>query len=214
MCCSSDLFLKRPDAKTSVVYLNMHLKKIIVFITAAVVLTASAYYFYTSREPEKIKLSTLTEPPAINVVNIDSLRFDKLIPSAVGYVNDFGYYFTTAQDDTLSQIIQQHQKATTNQITIVTFNTLAIEPQDFDAFTKALANKWGVGQKGKNNGVTIAICKDLRKIRIQNGDGVTAKLTDAATKGIIDKVIFPEFIKGDYYNGIKKGLLQITEVLR
>jgi uncharacterized protein len=71
-----------------------------------------------------------------------------------------------------------------------------------------------VGQKEKNNGVTIALCKELRKIRIQNGDGITPKLSDAATKVIIDKIIFPEFIKGDYYNGIKKGLLEITKVLQ
>jgi uncharacterized protein len=148
------------------------------------------------------------------VINPDSLRFDKLIPSAVGYVNDFGFYFTKAQADTLSQIIQQHQKATSNQIAIVTFNSLAIEAQDFDAFTKALANKWGVGQKEKNNGVTIALCKALRKIRIQNGDGITVKLTDANTKTIIDNVIFPEFVNGDYYNGIKKGLLEIIKVLQ
>jgi uncharacterized protein len=192
----------------------MHLKKTILLITVTAVLGGAAYYFYTNREPEKIKLSTLTEPAAAAVVNIDSLRFDKLVPSAVGYVNDFGYYFTAQQADTLSQIIQQHQKATTNQIAIVTFNTLAIEPQDFDAFTKALANKWGVGQKEKNNGVTIVLCKELRKIRIQNGDGITPKLSDAATKVIIDKIIFPEFIKGDYYNGIKKGLLEITKVLQ
>ena len=192
----------------------MHLKKTILFITVAVVLGGAGYYFYSNREPEKIKLSTLTEPPAINVVNIDSLRFDKLIPSAVGYVNDFGYYFTATQADTLSQIIQQHQKATSNQIAIVTFNSLPIAPQDFDAFTKALANKWGVGLKEKNNGVTIALCKELRKIRIQNGDGITPKLSDAVTKDIIDKIIFPEFSKGDYYNGIKKGLLEIIKVLQ
>lgn len=209
-----DLFLNLYGTETSFVYLNMQSKKIIVLITAAIALAAVTYYFYTNREPEKIKLSTLTETPAARVANVDSLRFDKLIPSATGYVSDFGYYFTAAQADTLSQIIQQHQKATTNQIAIVTFNTLAIEPQDFDAFTKALANKWGVGQKEKNNGVTIALCKALRKIRIQNGDGITAKLSDASTKAIIDKVIFPEFINGDYYNGIKKGLLAIIAQLQ
>lgn len=213
MYCGYDLFLKWPLAKTSLVYLNMHLKKIILFFTAAAVLSSAGYYFYTNREPEKIKLATLTEQPAA-VINLDSLRFDKLVPSAVGYVNDFGYYFTKAQADTLSQIIQQHQKATGNQIAIVTFTSLPIDAQDFDAFTKALANKWGVAQKEKNNGVTIALCKELRKIRIQNGDGITVKLSDANTKAIIDNVIFPEFIKGDYYNGIKKGLLQIIQVLR
>lgn len=199
--------------KNFFVYLNMHLKKIVLLITVAGVLGAAGYYFYSNREPEKIKLATLTEAAA-PVINTDSLRFDKLIPSAVGYVNDFGYYFTAAQVDTLSQIIQQHQKATTNQIAIVTFNSLAIEPQDFDAFTKALANKWGVGQKEKNNGITIAICKELRKIRIQNGDGITLKLSDAGTKAIIDNVIFPEFIKGDYYTGIKKGLLEIIKTIQ
>jgi len=184
-------------------------------IGIGLLLAGGAYYLYINQQPEKVRLSTLTEAAATSsVVNVDSLRFDKLIPSAVGLVNDFGYYFTAQQADTLSQIILQNEKKTSNQIAIVTFNSLPIDAQDFDAFTKVLANKWGVGQKDKNNGVTIALCKALRKIRIQNGYGISNKLTDANTKIIIDQVIFPEFIKGDYYIGIKKGLLKIIEVLQ
>jgi uncharacterized protein len=182
-------------------------KKIIVFIiAAALALAAGGYYVFTKTKTATDKNSTAAAAP---VVKKDSSVFDPLIPAAIGYVNDFGYYFTPKQSDTLTSIIQQFEKATTDQIAIVTFNTLPVTNENFDAFTKALFNKWGVGVKGKNNGIVIAICKSMRKIRIQNGDGITPKLSDETTKAIIDEVIIPEFKKGDYYAGVKKGLLTI-----
>lgn len=189
-------------------------KKILLIIAAALAMAAGGYYFFSKAKPLTVSADKKSTDTIPEVVKKDSSIFDALIPAPIGYVNDFGYYFTPVQSDSLTQIIQQYEKATGNQIAIVTFNALPIPKEDFDAFTLALANKWGVGQKEKNNGVTIALCKEFRKIRIQNGDGITAKLTDAATKAIIDNVIFPEFAAGNYYTGIKKGLLDIIKVLR
>ena len=76
----------------------------------------------------------------------------------------------------LARLIQTHQNKTTNQIAIVTLDSIG-SYTDFDLYTIDLANHWGVGEKDKNNGVLIAVSKKYRKVRIQVGDGLLNSLT-------------------------------------
>jgi uncharacterized protein len=76
-----------------------------------------------------------------------------------------------------------------------------------------LFNHWGVGQKEKNNGVLLAIFIKDRKLRIEVGYGLEETLTNTVCKRIIDADIIPDFKKGDFYNGIKKGLQSIISVI-
>lgn len=78
----------------------------------------------------------------------------------------------------------------------------------------AIANNWGVGKKGKNNGILIGISTGLRTIRIQNGYGIEAKLTDAETNKIIEDIILPKFKNGNFFEGTKSGLLALMQKVR
>jgi uncharacterized protein len=135
--------------------------------------------------------------------------FDKIIPPPTGWVNDFEHLFTKEQIDTLASIIAEHEHATTNEISIVTIDNPHINEDNFERFVNYLHNKWGVGKKGKNNGVIICISPGIRKVRINNSDGITKMMTDKETKRIIDEIIIPEFKQGNFYEGTKKGLLAI-----
>lgn len=128
----------------------------------------------------------------------------------IGYVNDFEGLLTDEQVKQLTEIIKKHEQQTTDQIAIVTLTSL--KPyENIDEFSLNLANQWGVGQKGKNNGVLIAIAAGLGKIRIQNGYGIESRLTDPETKRIIDELIIPEFRSRNYYEGLKKALEAILK---
>lgn len=76
------------------------------------------------------------------------------------------------------------------------------------------ARTWGIGQKGKNNGVLLLIIKDDRKMRLEVGKGLEGELTDAYTSRIMSDRIAPNFKKGNYFAGIKGGLEGIAEVLQ
>ena len=76
------------------------------------------------------------------------------------------------------------------------------------------ARAWGIGQKGKNNGVLLLIIKDDRKMRFEVGKGLEGELTDAYTSRIMSDRIAPDFKKGNYFAGIKGGLEGIAEVLQ
>jgi uncharacterized membrane protein YgcG len=70
-----------------------------------------------------------------------------------------------------------------------------------------------VGQKQKNNGVTIGLSKGYRFMRIENGYGIQNILTDNETKKIIDSAFIPYFKKGEYFEGIVNGLEAIMKKL-
>ena len=127
----------------------------------------------------------------------------------IGWVSDFEKILTQSQVDFLDSIIQLHEKQTTNEIAVATYepDTSDIKTiKDFDKFSSALFNKWGVGKKDKNNGVGILISIKFRKIRIETGLGLEAKLTSTESKNIIDTIILPEFKKEQYFSGILNGL--------
>lgn len=77
-----------------------------------------------------------------------------------------------------------------------------------------MANEWGVGLKGKNNGVLVLFSAKLREVHIQNGDGVRERLTDKETQIIIDEIMIEQFKEGAYYDGLKAGLEEITAQLK
>lgn len=84
---------------------------------------------------------------------------------------------------------------------------------DFQDYVFKISKKWGVGQKEKNNGVTIGISKGYRFMRIGTGYDIEAILTDNETKKIIDSDFIPSFKKGLYFDGAIKGLKGIMKKL-
>ncbi len=79
------------------------------------------------------------------------------------------------------------------------------EGEDIFDYSYKLATKWGVGSKGKDNGILIYIAFKDRKIFIQVGSGLEGAVPDAVAKRIIENVIKPYFRKQQYYAGIDKA---------
>lgn len=129
-------------------------------------------------------------------------------PLPIGYVNDYSKIFNAEQISKLERTITLFEKKTTNEIVIVTIDSIA-PYKNIHLFSTELANNWGVGKKKFNNGLAIVLCKNLRQISIATGYGTEKKLDDYSCKKVIDSIIIPEFKKGDYYGGIKNGLEEL-----
>jgi uncharacterized protein len=145
-------------------------------------------------------------------------KFKKLIPATpIGWVSDFEKDFSDEQLHVLDSIINLHEVETSNEIAVVTveIDTITIKSlEEFEKFAFELAHEWGVGKDEKDNGITIVFSKKLRMIRIEIGEGLTAKLTDDEAKAIIDNLIIPEFRKSNYFDGILKGLSEIIKEIK
>ncbi len=138
----------------------------------------------------------------------------KALPQPSGYVSDFEHLFTQNEIQQLDSLIGDFEKRTTIQIAVVTLNEPHTDSTDFDNYTLELANAWGVGQKEKNYGVFIGVSRAFRKIRIQNGLGITQWLSDEETLKIINDHFIPGFKKGNYFVGVRNGLLALMGSLK
>lgn len=129
----------------------------------------------------------------------------KPMPEYVGFVNDFENILTPEQERVLTQIITAHEQKTGNEIAVVTVNSF-YGYQNIEDFSLSLATAWGVGKKEINNGVVLVVSKHWSGVRIENGLGITEKMTNAETKEIIDQKMLPYFRSELFYEGIKSGV--------
>ncbi len=143
--------------------------------------------------------------------NQDTLSVNFPVPT--GFINDFEGILTPKQEQKLNKIITKQEKETSDEIAIVTIDSITPYP-DLYHYSLDMANTWGIGKKGKDNGVLLIFSRKLRNIQIQTGKGLEKALTDEEAKRIIDQVIIPEFKKDNYYLGVKKGLMAILKELQ
>ena len=111
----------------------------------------------------------------------------------------------------LNQKLVRYADSTSTQIVIASINST--NGEDILYLGAQWANKWGIGQEKKDNGIFILVAKGDRKISINTGYGVEEFLTDALSKRIINKTIRPAFKKGAYYKGLNKATDQIIAIL-
>jgi len=131
-------------------------------------------------------------------------------PKPIGIINDYGQILTESQRAELTKILYEYDIQTTRQIVEVTIDS--IKPyNNIQKYATDLSNYWGVGDVEKNNGLTIVVCDPCRQIGIATGLGTELILTDEICKNVIDQTIIPEFKNGEFYNGIKNGVIELIE---
>jgi len=137
--------------------------------------------------------------------------FSQNLPDYTGYVNDYANILSYETENKLSQLIGELERKTTSQIAVATIQTTS--PLDIETYSVKLFEKWGIGQKGKDNGVLLLIAVNDRKMRIEVGYGLEGAIPDALAKIIITQYITPSFKEGDFNAGVSKGVIGITKLI-
>ncbi len=132
-------------------------------------------------------------------------------PALTGPVVDNAHLLPAAVFARLSQKLAAYSRENGTQVVVVTLPTLNGYP--IDEYGYQLGRHWGIGQKGKNNGVVFLVDAGERQARIDVGYGLEGTLTDAQSFLILHNVVFPRFRKGDYAGGISAGTDAILSVL-
>jgi uncharacterized protein len=133
-------------------------------------------------------------------------------PNPPRLVNDFANVLTDQEEQQLESELVGFDETTSTQVTIVTvtsFNGL-----DQADYAYQLAEKWEVGQKGKNNGIVILFKpktgNESGQVYVAIGYGLEGRIPDAvANRDVIDNEMIPRFKQNDIYGGLLAG----TEVL-
>jgi len=131
------------------------------------------------------------------------LRAQELPPRSNTLVTDYTNSLSPDQKAQLERKLVAFNDTSSTQIAVVLIKSIGV--YDIADYTARLAESWGVGQKGKNNGVVLLAAIADRKVTIQTGYGVEGALPDAITKRIITNEIRPAFKQGDYYSGLDRA---------
>jgi uncharacterized protein len=134
-------------------------------------------------------------------------------PEPIGYVSDFEKIYEPAERNYLDSIITVYEKKTGIEIALVTIDTSMTSRQDFGKYTAGLAKKWGVGKADKNNGLLIGISAAHHRVRIENGYGIAAVLSNNEAQQILDTAFIPLLAKGLYFEASDKGLAVLMKRL-
>lgn len=132
-------------------------------------------------------------------------------PQPVGYVNDFAGVMSQGQKTALDNSIKELKTKTHAEIAVVTLKSLDGYPIEDVAIT--IGRKWGVGEKGKDNGIVILAAPNDRKMRIEVGYGLEGYLTDGQAGRIRDQYMLPYFKQKEYGQGIIYGTQAVIQAV-
>ncbi|PID61955.1 MAG: methanol dehydrogenase [Gammaproteobacteria bacterium] len=133
-------------------------------------------------------------------------------PALTERVVDQAGLLDAASETALVDKLAAHESATSNQVVVVTLNSL--QGYDIADYGYRLGREWGIGTAERNNGVLLIVAPNERKVRIEVGYGLEGALPDALASVIIQREILPAFRNGDMAAGITAGtdaILQAVE---
>jgi len=131
-------------------------------------------------------------------------------PNPAKFVNDFATMLQVGENQYLESKLHHYRDTTSTQIVVVTIPSL--DGYDIEGYANELARKWGIGEKGKDNGILILVAQNEHKVRIEVGYGLEARVPDAAAKEIIREIVKPNFKAGNYGQGIDQSIDRIMQL--
>lgn len=160
------------------------------------------------------KVGSINPPAKVKNSNADSLQNmpQYKFPKPLGYVNDFEGDLDSVTIKKLVVICSKHRRKTKEEIIVVTVPTYA-PFKDLSAYVKGLSDAWGMGERGKNNGVLVVFSKNQRQVRIGVGKALFNRLTDSMSQKVIDSAMLPLFKQKKFGEGLLMGTNKLVELL-
>lgn len=118
---------------------------------------------------------------------------------------------TESQRAELNQKLIQYSDSTSTEIEVIILPTTGGE--DINFLAARYGEAWGIGQKGKNNGVVFMIATKDHTMSIQQGRAIEQYITASMAGQILDYIVAPAFRNGNWYKGIDEGTTAIMQAL-
>jgi uncharacterized protein len=134
------------------------------------------------------------------------------VPPCKGRVNDSAGILSPHTRNYLNGALAELERTDSTQVKVLTIISLKGEP--LESYSLRVAEKWGIGEKGLDNGVLLLIVQKERKIRIEVGYGLEESLTDLRAGRIIRHVIAPQFKMGRFDRGVMDGVNAIIDTVQ
>ena len=133
-------------------------------------------------------------------------------PDPPRLVNDLAGMMQPGEAEQLERKLLSYNDSTSSQIAVVTVPNL--DGDDIADYAQQLYEKWGIGQKGKNNGILVLVAQQEHTARIQTGYGLEGAVPDAIAKRIISNTLVPAFKQNQYYAGLDRATDQLISLAK
>lgn len=133
-------------------------------------------------------------------------------PAVLYPVYDKANLLSESEEQALNQKLIKFSDSTSTEIEVIILPTTGGE--DVNYLATMYGEKWGIGQKGVDNGVVFMIATEDHTMAIQQGRAVEQYLTASVAGQILDYLVTPSFKKGEWYKGIDRGTSAIMEAVQ
>jgi uncharacterized protein len=130
---------------------------------------------------------------------------ERAIPDFVGYVNDQAAVLDEGTHAQLEAFLDQLEKKTGVQFALLTVKSTA--PETPSEYKVRVFQKWGIGKRGRDDGLLMLVALEERQVRFETGYGLEGTLPDGLQSRIFRETMAPRFRAGDYPGGITAGVL-------
>ena len=133
------------------------------------------------------------------------------VRNARAYVSNPDKILSSATVATLDTMLYNLKQTNSVEFAVVVLNSIGeADPKDF---ATRLFEKWGIGQKEKDNGLLLLFVLDQRRALTEVGYGLEGVLPDAINKRILSRDMLPYFKKGDYDQGMINGVAAFIRIM-
>ncbi|MCD4781930.1 MAG: TPM domain-containing protein [Candidatus Omnitrophica bacterium] len=129
----------------------------------------------------------------------------------IDYVSDFANQISPTDEQIINQYARELQRKTSVELSVVTVKST--QPLEIDQYANILFEKWGIGKKGKDNGILMLLAVKDRTTRTEVGYGLEGVITDAISGRIQREVMIPRFKAGGYSKGMKDGAVAVISLI-
>jgi uncharacterized protein len=133
------------------------------------------------------------------------------VPFLSGRVVDDAEALRPETRQAVSALLQRHEAQTGEQVVVLTVPSLG--DASVEDYAEAVFEAWKLGRRGEDDGVLLLVAPSERRMRIEVGYGLEARLPDVAAGRILRNVIAPRFREGDLDRGVADGVRAILDQL-
>ncbi|MBU1075672.1 MAG: TPM domain-containing protein [Spirochaetes bacterium] len=128
-----------------------------------------------------------------------------------GYVNDLANVLSSENVNSMELLLTKLERVSGIEIAVVTLPSIG--DYTIEQAAVELFEKWGIGKKGKDNGLLFILAKNERKIRIEVGYGLEEAMTDGMAGRLLDTYGIPYLKENNYDQGIYLTTMAIVTTL-
>ena len=134
------------------------------------------------------------------------------VPEVHGWVSDHASPLSQEDRAELESLLSDFEARTQVELAVLTVPTTGTET--IEEFSLRVANEWGVGKKGLDNGLLIVVARDDRRARIEVAEGLSqGPVPDSVAQTVLRDHLVPAFAEGRFAEGLDSGIRAVMSVV-